>query len=53
MVAKLNGYTLSDNSIDTMTSALGRSQHINKEIWITMCLRRDNIILQEMMKRRS
>ncbi len=45
MVVKLNSYTLSDNSIDTMTSALGRSRHINKEIGITMCSRRDNIIM--------
>jgi hypothetical protein len=45
MVVKLNSYTLSDNSIDTMTSALGRSRHINREIGITMCLRRDDIIV--------
>jgi len=45
MVAKLNSYTLSDNSIDTMRNALDRSRHIKKEIGSTMCSRQDNVIM--------
>lgn len=45
MVAKLNSYTLSDNSIDTMRNALDRSRYIKKEIGLTMCSRQDNVIM--------
>lgn len=44
MVAKLNSYTLSDNSIDTMRNALDMSRDIKKEIGITMCSMQDNFI---------
>ena len=44
MVVKLNSYTLSDNSIDTMRNALDRSRDIKKEIGITMCSKQDNFI---------
>ena len=41
---KLDGYTLPDNSICTMKNALDRSRHIKKEIGLTMCSSRDNVI---------
>ena len=44
MVAKLNSYTLTDDSIDTMRNALYISRDIKKEIGITMCSRQDNFI---------
>lgn len=44
MVVKLNSYTLSDNSIDTMRKVLGMSRDIKKEIGITMCSMQDNFI---------
>lgn len=41
---RLNSYTLSDNSIDTMRNALDISRHIKKEIGLTMCSKQDNVI---------
>lgn len=45
MITKLNGYILTDSSIDTMRDALDRSRHIKKELGLTMCSRQDNIIM--------
>lgn len=44
MVTRLNSYTLSDDSIETMRNALYRSRHVKKEIGLTMCSRQDNVI---------
>lgn len=44
MAIKLNGYTLSNNSIDIMRNALDRSRRIEKEIGSTLCSRQDNVI---------
>lgn len=45
MIVKLNSYTLSDNSVDTMRNVLDRSRDIKKEIGITMCSKQDNVIM--------
>lgn len=44
MIVKLNSYTLLDDSIDKMRTALDRSRYVIKEVGLTMCSDRDGVI---------
>lgn len=41
---KLNSYTLSNGSIEIMGSALDKSRQLGREVGITMCSNKDNVI---------